>query len=132
MKCELSFKNWKNVTKIYFDANFLFDESYSLNEQDHFKSILTLLEKELLFIFLQCIYFYLLLFFFCSSLYQRIDLFLWPRHCNHLLKFKGLVHWINYKKSENNKNNSTIKPSGTCFGSNWCYQCLDRQKLVEK
>jgi hypothetical protein len=30
------FKIEKNVTKIYFDANSLFDESYSLNEQDHF------------------------------------------------------------------------------------------------
>jgi hypothetical protein len=70
------FKIEKNVTKIYFDANSLFDEIYSLNEQDHFKSILTLLEKDIFSFVLQGFYFYLFIYFFCSSVYQRIDLFL--------------------------------------------------------
>jgi hypothetical protein len=49
MKCIHSLKKMANVRKIHFDANSLFDENYSLNEQDHLKSIFTLFEKQIFF-----------------------------------------------------------------------------------
>jgi hypothetical protein len=61
-----------------------------------------------------------LIFYFCSSVYQYIDFFLWPRHCKHLLKFTG--HESVTKKSGKKNHTFRAKP---VLGRLYTYSCLE-------
>jgi hypothetical protein len=114
MKCVLSYKinrkcEKKNILSLFINPHSIFDESYSLNEEDNLKFIWILLLKK------KHIFFLLL---FCVSVYRFVP----------LTKIFVNLYW-NYSLCTLNQQ-QIIKITaishlrGTCFVSNRCYQCL--------